>query len=94
MSSSSSSIVDPEASARLGEDRSSVLVGISIAFAVLTTVALALRIWAKRFQGGRFYIDDVLLLAAYVINLGMCADGIRELSWTIRFEDFFLFFKY
>ncbi|KAI3390406.1 hypothetical protein diail_9740, partial [Diaporthe ilicicola] len=60
----------------LAEDRSSQLVGISIAFAVLTTIILALRFLAKRFQGGGIYADDMFLCAAYVVNLGMCAVGI------------------
>ncbi|KAH8748634.1 integral membrane protein [Diaporthe sp. PMI_573] len=60
----------------LAEDRSYQLVGISIAFAVLTTVILSLRFYAKRFQGGGIYADDMFLSAAYVVNLGMCAVGI------------------
>ncbi|KAJ0114981.1 integral membrane protein [Diaporthe amygdali] len=60
----------------LAEDRSSQLVGISIAFAVLTTIILGLRFFAKRFQGGGVYADDMFLIAAYVVNLGMCAVGI------------------
>ncbi|KAK7714928.1 hypothetical protein SLS63_011523 [Diaporthe eres] len=62
--------------AYLAEDRSYQLVGISIAFAVLTTIILGLRFYAKRFQGGGIYADDMFLSAAYVVNLGMCAVGI------------------
>lgn len=64
--------------AYLAEDRSYQLVGISIAFAVLTTVILGLRFYAKRFQGGGIYADDMFLSAAYVVNLGMCAVGISK----------------
>ncbi|KAG8161100.1 hypothetical protein KVR01_009364 [Diaporthe batatas] len=60
----------------LAEDRSYQLVGISVAFAVLTTLILNLRFYAKRFQGGGIYADDMFLCAAYVVNLGMCAVGI------------------
>ncbi|KAL1871105.1 hypothetical protein Daus18300_004850 [Diaporthe australafricana] len=60
----------------LAEDRGYQLVGISIAFAVLTTIILGLRFFAKRFQGGGIYADDMFLCAAYVVNLGMCAVGI------------------
>lgn len=62
----------------LAEDRGYQLVGISIAFAVLTTIILGLRFFAKRFQGGGIYADDMFLCAAYVVNLGMCAVGISE----------------
>lgn len=63
----------------LAEDRSQVLVDISIAFIVLTTVVLAARFYARRFQGlGGFHADDAFVLAAYVVNLGMCAVGISE----------------
>lgn len=65
----------------LAEDRSYQLVGISIAFAVLTTVILSLRFYAKRFQGGGIYADDMFLCAAYVVNLGMCAVGISK--WPV-----------
>lgn len=65
----------------LAEDRSYQLVGISIAFAVLTTVILGLRFYAKRFQGGGIYADDMFLTAAYVVNLGMCAVGISKYGW-------------
>lgn len=73
--------------AYLAEDRSYQLVGISIAFAVLTTIILGLRFYAKRFQGGGIYADDMFLSAAYVVNLGMCAVGISkwlEFADTIR----------
>lgn len=60
----------------LAEDNSDQLVGISAAFAALTTVILSLRFFAKRFQGGGIYADDMFLCAAYVVNLGMCAVGI------------------
>lgn len=65
----------------LAEDRSYQLVGISIAFAVLTTIILGLRFYAKRFQGGGIYADDMFLSAAYVVNLGMCAVGISKCGW-------------
>ncbi|KAK1970197.1 integral membrane protein [Colletotrichum sublineola] len=60
----------------LAEDSGSELISISIVFAVLTTVFLALRLFAKRFTAGGYGIDDYLLAAAYVIDLGMCAVGI------------------
>lgn len=61
----------------LAEDRRAVLVGVSITFMVLTTVVLLIRIYAKRFQGfGGFFADDAFLLAAYIVNLGMCVVGI------------------
>lgn len=66
--------------AYLAEDRSGVLVGISIACIILTTLLLAARIYAKRFQGGKFYTEDAFTVASYIVNLGMCAVGISECS--------------
>lgn len=76
-------MIDLKTTALLTEDRSGILVGISIAFIIITTLAAGLRIWAKRFQGGRFYADDALLLLAYILNLGMCAVGIRESCFVL-----------
>lgn len=65
----------------LAEDRSQVLVDTSIAFIVLTTVVLAARFYARRFQGlDGFHADDAFVTAAYFVNLGMCAVGISESS--------------
>ncbi|ORY66099.1 uncharacterized protein BCR38DRAFT_456740 [Pseudomassariella vexata] len=58
------------------EDEGDRLVDISIAFAALTTVIIGLRYYAKRFTSVSFGTDDVFLIAAYVLNLGMCALGI------------------
>ncbi|KAK1985936.1 integral membrane protein [Colletotrichum cereale] len=60
----------------LAEDSGSELIGISIVFAILTTLFLALRLFAKRFTAGGYGIDDYFLAAAYVVDLGMCAVGI------------------
>lgn len=68
----------------LAEDRGGVLVGISVSMAVLTTVILALRFYAKRFQGGGFFADDAFTVASYMVNLGMCAVGIREYFYPPR----------
>lgn len=71
--------VDPtETLAFLAEDRRGQLVGISIAGIVTTTIVLATRTYAKKFQGGGFFLDDAFLLAAYIVNLGMCALGISK----------------
>lgn len=69
-----------ESSVDLTEDNSSELVGISIAFAVLTTLLLAVRFYAKRFQAGGLFADEIFLLLAWFVNLGMCALGIGELA--------------
>ena len=60
------------------DDSSGVLEGISIAFAVLTTVFLAIRLYSKRSTAGGYTVDDIFIVAAYVFNLGMCALGIGE----------------
>ena len=60
----------------LGEDAGGVLDAISIAFAVLTSVFLVLRFYAKTLTAAPFGLDDVFLVSAYVVNLGMCAMGL------------------
>ncbi|TLS26808.1 hypothetical protein PpBr36_04800 [Pyricularia pennisetigena] len=62
----------------LAENRSGVLQGIAISFAIITTVMLALRFFSKfRFQAPGVEPFDIFLVAAYIITLGMCALGIR-----------------
>lgn len=77
MAASSTSSEEPTAD-YYSEDRSGILLGISISMAALTTVILALRFYAKRFQGGGFFADDAFTVASYIVNLGMCAVGISE----------------
>lgn len=60
------------------EDSSGELVAISVAFAVLTTLLLCLRFYAKRFQTGGIFADEIFLVLAWFVNLGMCALGIGE----------------
>ncbi|KAJ0163890.1 hypothetical protein CTA2_2170 [Colletotrichum tanaceti] len=60
----------------LAEDSSGELIGISVAFAVLTTFFLGLRLYAKRFTAGGYGVDDCFLVAAYFVDLGMCAVAI------------------
>ncbi|KAH8890288.1 integral membrane protein [Thozetella sp. PMI_491] len=61
----------------LNEYSGGTLIGLSIAFATLTTIVLILRFYAKRFtRAVDFGLDDYFLVAAYVVNLGMCAIGI------------------
>ncbi|EQB45561.1 hypothetical protein GCG54_00005329 [Colletotrichum gloeosporioides] len=62
--------------AYLAEDSGDTLIGISIAFAILTTLFLGLRLFAKRFTAGGYGVDDYFLVAAYIVDLGMCAVGI------------------
>lgn len=62
----------------LAENKGGQLVAISAAFAILTTLVLGSRFYAKRFQGGGFFLDDAFILLAYIFNLGMCAIGIGE----------------
>ncbi|KAL8337700.1 hypothetical protein RB601_006853 [Gaeumannomyces tritici] len=62
---------------RLAESQGYVLDGISIAFIVLTSVFMALRFWAKNFTvASVVFLDDLFLVAAYVVNLAMCAMGL------------------
>lgn len=67
------------ATERLDDSQAYILDNISIAFIVLTSVFLALRFWAKNFTAATFlYLDDVFLVAAYVVNLAMCAMGLSR----------------
>lgn len=62
----------------LAENSGGTLIGISIAFAVLTTFFLGLRLYAKRFTAGGYGVDDYFLVAAYIVDLAMCAVGIGK----------------
>lgn len=62
------------------DDEGYILVNVSIAFAVLTSVFLGLRFWAKAFTSQKFGLDDTFLLLAYFVNLGMCAISICKFS--------------
>lgn len=74
-----SNLIPLESPEFLAEDRRGQLIGTSITAIVLTTIVLGTRFFAKRFQGGGFFYDDGFLVAAYIVNLGMCALGIG--SW-------------
>ncbi|KAK4226275.1 integral membrane protein [Podospora fimiseda] len=58
------------------ETRGPMMIGICIAFAVLTTIFVPLRFWARRIRAATFGFDDVLIIAAYIVNLACCALGI------------------
>ncbi|KAK4167026.1 integral membrane protein [Cladorrhinum sp. PSN259] len=58
------------------ENRGPTMIAICIAFAILTTIFVPLRFWARRTRAASFGFDDVLILAAYIVNLGLCALGI------------------
>lgn len=60
------------------ENRGPTMEGTCIAFAVLTTIFVPLRFWARTIRMAALGFDDVLILAAYIVNLGLCALGIRE----------------
>jgi hypothetical protein len=62
----------------LADDSSGTLVAISIAFAVLTTVFLALRLYSKQFTASGYSSDDIFLATAYIFILAMCAVGVGE----------------
>jgi hypothetical protein len=62
----------------LNEYSGNILVARSVSIIVLTTLFLALRFYAKRFSAAKLGLDDGLLVAAYVVDLGMCALGIGE----------------
>ncbi|KAL9052264.1 MAG: hypothetical protein Q9162_005521 [Coniocarpon cinnabarinum] len=53
------------------------VIDVSVAFIVLNTVFVALRIIARfHLKQQKFGMDDALILAAYVINIGLCADAL------------------
>ncbi|KAK8070489.1 hypothetical protein PG997_010692 [Apiospora hydei] len=60
----------------LDDNEGYILVNVSIAFAALTSVFLGLRFWAKSFTSQIFGLDDAFLIAAWFVNLGMCAIAI------------------
>lgn len=49
------------------------VLAISIPFTVLTTIFLGLRFLSKRLMRSRSGLDDLLLVVAYLVNVGLCA---------------------
>ncbi|KAK4445909.1 hypothetical protein QBC34DRAFT_441321 [Podospora aff. communis PSN243] len=52
------------------------LLRAAIVSIALTSVVMALRFYAKRLSGGRWGFDDVLIFAAYNVNVGLCVVAI------------------
>ncbi|KAK1760064.1 hypothetical protein QBC47DRAFT_333914 [Echria macrotheca] len=52
------------------------LIDISVVALVLTTLVIALRFWVKTYGGAPFGVDDWMIVAAYVFNVGLCIIGI------------------
>lgn len=57
----------------LGEYSGDKVLAISIPFTVLTTIFLGLRFCSKRLMRSRSGLDDLLLVVAYFVNVGLCA---------------------
>lgn len=57
------------------------VLAISIPFTILTTIFLGLRFCSKRIMRSRSGLDDLLLVVAYLVNVGLCAVVIGQLSW-------------
>lgn len=64
----------------LGEYSGDKVLAISIPFTVLTTIFLGLRFCSKRLMRSRSGWDDLLLVVAYLVNVGLCAIVIGKLS--------------
>lgn len=62
----------------LGEYSGDKVLAISIPFTVLTTIFLGLRFCSKRLMRSRSGLDDLLLVVAYFVNVGLCAIVIGE----------------
>ncbi|TLS20257.1 uncharacterized protein PpBr36_11473 [Pyricularia pennisetigena] len=58
------------------EDRGAKLIAIACTFTVVTTVAVALQFYAKRYSAPRFDTYDFFLIGGYVLNLVACAMAI------------------
>lgn len=56
------------------------VLAISIPFTVLTTIFVALRFCSKRLMRSRSGLDDLLLVVAYLVNVGLFAVVIGQLS--------------
>lgn len=68
----------------LRQDDGNRLVGISIAFIILTTIFIGLRLFSRRFTVAPLGLDDFFILAAYVVDLGMCAICIGEFLTSVH----------
>lgn len=58
------------------------VVATSIIFAILTSIFLGLRFYSKSLMRSRSGWDDILLVAAYLFNVGLCAVGIGKSRLT------------
>ena len=67
----------------LGEYSGGKLLAISIPFTVLTTIFLVLRFLSKRLVRSRSGLDDLLLVVAYLVHVGLCAVVIGRASFTV-----------
>ena len=57
------------------------LLAAAIAFAAINTAALVLRFIARRYQNSGFGWHDGLIVAAYIVNLGLCTDAIGRIPF-------------
>jgi hypothetical protein len=61
------------------------LIHVVIAFIILNTAFLALRIWSRRIQRSPFRADEFFVIAGYIVILGVCTASICTLpSPTLR----------
>ncbi|KAK3385665.1 integral membrane protein [Podospora didyma] len=67
---------DPPPADIMNENRGGVMIGLSVAFIVLTSIVVPLRFYARAFRSTSFGLDDGLIIAAYFVNLALCGVGI------------------
>ena len=62
----------------LDEYRGRTPLGVAIAFLILETICVALRIYARRIGKGPWGADDTLILPGYILCAALCACTIGE----------------
>ncbi|KAJ5676099.1 hypothetical protein N7462_008996 [Penicillium macrosclerotiorum] len=60
--------------------RRSIIIALVFAFG-LSTIAVALRLWARKLTGSKLFLDDYLILVALLFKYG-CSIGVTILLWN------------
>ncbi|KAI9883595.1 MAG: hypothetical protein M1823_004631 [Watsoniomyces obsoletus] len=62
--------------------RGEIIIAISILFPI-ATVSVVLRLWARRRHGGRWTMDDYLIMVAMFFAYGLCAAGMLGVRYGL-----------
>lgn len=84
-------LADAAATQNLDEDIRDYVRAITIAFTVLATVVVGMRLWARRLQGAKIMIDDYAMLAALALLFGNMIINLIRMLCHLVFSDWVFF---